>query len=331
MSESTLTLPLTSTPQKIWLPQSSTIPLDPHRKLRTLLHRCVSQPDNPTHQENLNVHLKEKGDDHLAHPLTDPKTSGLISQYLQNPANQDKTKVHPVLPALDQINKAFTEIHKAAHPPQGENALQPAFKKLESTLSSISSSKLFSQHTLEKTAMNAIKGAFNLVHKGIETLAMQKHRSPTNDAEAKQISKAMKTVAQAREKFAKDLEKSLKLGAGIAQQAGQIAINFLPGGQVTGVAKALQTSTQLLSKAGEAIQETEKLSQSKTPAQAQTHTPATNSKSAPDQNGKKTPIQTAQELAQVGTQIHSGVKRINEKKPAQLEHESELKRMSRTL
>ena len=346
MSTQTLTPTPTFSPQKIWIPGSTTIskaptPLNPHRHLATLLHRCVSQPHDSAHQQKLNNYLNEKGETHLVNPVTDHKTSGLLEQYVQQSANGDNTKVHPVLSALHQVGKAFGEIRKASSPFKGEHAIHTAFQKLESAFSSISSTKLLSQHSLEKGITNAIKTAFNLVHKGVEALAMQKHHSPKNDAEAKQISQAMNTVAHARDKFANDFQKVLKFGWDTAQNVGQFAVNFIPGGQVKGIATALTASTQLLVKAAETIQQVEQLSQNNTPNQTvqtvqtipASHTAGkdTNKSNDKTDKAKKTPIQTAQELAHIGTQVNHQVKQLNQKKPHQLEHEHTLKTMPRTL
>jgi hypothetical protein len=285
---------------------------DPAAELKTLLCHFLVHPEQETNRGALESHLEENGSTYLENPALSPKTAALVNDFVQHPSNQAPGKVPPSLQGLQQFNEGFTQIRQAVRPlsTQTQPALTAGFQKIEGTLNDLGSGK-FGNHpaqTLTKATANSVKTAYNIVHQGVESATMQKHRNPPNDTEAKKISQAQERIKQARTEFAKKLQKGLELGIKTGQQAGEIAITFVPGGQVVGVSKTLTTATSGVVKAGQALQTAETSTRSVAAAVNGTKKAA----AAVKPDAKTSPLQTAEKIAQAGQQIDSGIKRAGQ-------------------
>lgn len=316
----------------------SPLSLYPYRELTTLLYRCIANPQNNEHHSALEGHLDQRGATYLENPPMGRKTAALIEDFVHHPTNQEPGRIPPTLQGLHQFNMAFKQVRQAVRPlsSQTQPALTAGFQKLENTVSSLSTGKFgaHSAQTVHRAILNSTKVAYNITHRGIESATMQQHRTPANDAEAKTIAQAQQRLREAREKFHKDLEKGVTLALKAAKQTAEVAINFIPSGQVVGVTKTLTTATGALVKTGQTIQtangsaktltdsaKIERLNRAKTPGL----------KGIPKEENKSGPLQTAERIAQAGSQIDSGVKRMNHKSAEQIRHTQELQSMPRMI
>ena len=317
----------------------SRLSLESHTELNTLLYRLIRNPQNQEYRVALQGHLQQKGPTYLENPAMGGKTVALIADFVQHPTNQAPGKVPATLQALHQFNEAFQEIRKALSPlsNQTQPALAAGFHKLEMVSTSLSTGAIgpHSEQTIKKAILNSVKIGYNITHRGVEAATMRAHLNPRNDAQAKTIAQAQQRLKEAREKFHKDLEKALRGALKTGKDTGELAINFLPGGQVVGVTKTLKTATGLLVKTGLTIQTAEASSKPVPPSSRDTT--LNGAKKAPLLNGvnksdnKSGPMQTAERIAQAGSQIDSGIKRIQHKNPEQLRHTQELQSLPRMI
>jgi hypothetical protein len=319
----------------------STLSLYPYRELNILLYRCIANPQNNEHRTALEGHLDQRGATYLQNPAMRRKTAALIEDFVHHPTNQEPGKIPPPLQGLHQFNMAFKQVRQAVRPlsSQTQPALNAGFQKLENTLSSLSTGKFgaHSPQTVQRAILNSTKVAYNITHRGIESATMQQHRMPANDAEAKTIAQAQQKLREAREKFHKDLQKGVTLALKAGKQTAEVTINFVPGGQVVGLTKTLTTATGALVKIGQTIQ-TANVSAKALSATAKTahlngaKTAGVNGlKGVPKEENKSGPLQTAERIAQAGSQIDSGLKRMNHKSAEQIRHTQELQSMPRMI
>jgi hypothetical protein len=317
----------------------SHLSLESHRQLNTLLYRFIRNPQNQEHRAALKGHLEQNGATYLENPAMGRKTAGLIADFVQHPTNQGPGKIPPTLQALHQFNGAFQEIRQAVTPlsSQTQPALAAGFQKLETISSSLSTGAFgpHSEQTIKKAILNSVKIGYNITHRGVEAATMRTYLNPRNDAEAKTIAQAQQRLREAREKFPKDLQKAIKTTLTIGKDTADLAINFVPGGQVVGVSKTLQTATGVLVKTGQTILIAQASSKAVTGslkgptldgAEKAPHPNAVNK--SDDKSG---PIQTAERIAQAGSQIDSGIKRMQHKNPEQLRHTQELQALPRMI
>ena len=195
------------TPQKqpdIGVSSLSTLSLDPHRELKTLLYRFLSHPETDQ-RKALETHLAQNATTYLENPAMSRKTATLIGDFIQHPANQQQGNVPPTLHGLDQFNQAFQEIRHAVRPlsNQTEQRLTSGFQKLDRTVNSLAAGTFgpHSEQTIKKAAVNSVKIAYNITHQGIEAATMRQHINPKNDTAAKKIAQAQQCLKEAREKF----------------------------------------------------------------------------------------------------------------------------------
>ena len=302
---------------------------DPSAELKTLLCRFLARPEQETNGAALESHLEQNGSAYLENPSLNGKTAALVNDFVEHPSNQAPGKVPPSLQGLNQFNEGFNQIRQAVRPlsSQTQPALTAGFQKLEGTLNGLGSGKFgdHSSETLKRATLNSLKTAHNIVHRGVENATMQKHRTPQNDAEAKKIAQAQDRMKQARKEFEKNLKKGFDLAGKTGQQTAEVAINFVPGGQVVGVTKTLTATTSAVVKAGQAVQTAQVSTRSINAALNGTKKVATAGK--PD--GKSGPLQTAERIAQAGQQIDSGIKRAGQPSEQQRRGSQDLQALPR--